>query len=78
MSTVQPIVRSPTLTTMVRVSPSAGLASIPKSRRRLMIGMIDPRRLLTPSQYSGTYDLLDLLDPERVLLIVDLETDELR
>ncbi len=55
MSTVHPIVRSPTLTTMVRVSLSAALGSSPKSLRRLMIGMIVPRRLLTPSQYAGTW-----------------------
>ena len=48
------MMRLPTLMTMVRVSASAILCSSPKSTRRSMIGMIVPRRLLTPTTYAGT------------------------
>ena len=56
--TVQPMVRWPTLTMIVRVSPSTAFGGSPNNFRRLMIGMIAPRRLLTPSTYSGVWGIL--------------------
>ena len=48
-STVQPMVFAATLATIVRVSSSLSFGARSNSRRRLTIGMMAPRRLLTPS-----------------------------
>jgi len=53
-STRQPMIRGPTVTTIVRESASTGRRGRFKSGRRFTIGMIAPHRLATPSMEPAT------------------------